>query len=120
MDKASILADAITYLQSLEEQLKMLEDDVVKDEKMISFLSVEKRSSNVVNGGQSEDDEVNGGINGEYQGTAKDNIYCLNHKNQEPHAAVDHQPHQSNQVLPKLMNLWCHVQKKIHGIFHRR
>ncbi len=109
MDKASILADAITYLQNLEEQLKMLEDDVVKDEKMTSFLSVEKRSSNVVNGGQSEDDEVNGGINGEYQGTAKDNVYYLNHKNQEPHAAVDHQPHQSNQVLSKLMNLMCHV-----------
>ncbi|KAH8956842.1 hypothetical protein BDL97_07G063000 [Sphagnum fallax] len=116
MDKASILADAITYLQSLEEQLKMLEDDVVKDEKMISFLSVEKRSSNVVNGGQSEDDEVNGGINGEYQGTAKDNIYCLNHKNQEPHAAVDHQPHQSNQIsvseLEGMYNVQVSCQRK--------
>jgi len=116
MDKASILADAITYLQNLEEQLKMLEDDVVKDEKMISFLSVEKRSSNVVNGGQSEDDEVNGGINGEYQGTAKDNVYYLNHKNQEPHAAVDHQPHQSNQIsvseLEGMYNVQVSCQRK--------
>jgi UTP:GlnB (protein PII) uridylyltransferase len=97
MDKSSILSDAITYLQDLKKQLKILEDEVRKEEAAVSFLGVHKRSSSIVNSGQSENKKVNAGATGECQGTAtKDGSYHC-HKNQE-HVDVSLQCSQSNHI----------------------
>jgi hypothetical protein len=107
MDKSSILSDAITYLQDLKKQLKILEDEVRKEEAAVSFLGVHKRSSSIVNSGQSENKKVNAGATGECQGTAtKDGSYHC-HKNQE-HVDVSLQCSQSNhvrQISPPIFSL---------------
>jgi hypothetical protein len=95
MDKSSILSDAITYLQDR------------KEEAAVSFLGVHKRSSSIVNSGQSENKKVNAGATGECQGTAtKDGSYHC-HKNQE-HVDVSLQCSQSNhvrQISPPIFSL---------------
>ncbi len=62
MDKISVLADTIAYLKHLKKQVESLQDEVMKDDKAISFLGVQKRSLSTVNSGQSEDEEVNGSV----------------------------------------------------------
>ncbi len=67
MDKFSVLADAISYLKHLKKQVESLQDEVVKDDKAISFLGVQKRSLSTVNSGQFEDEEVDGSVIREFQ-----------------------------------------------------
>ncbi len=53
--------------ETSEEESRSLQDEVMKDDKAISFLGAQNRSLSNVNSGQSEDEEVDGSVIREFQ-----------------------------------------------------